>query len=77
MKDLKKLRRAAGLTQFALNRKAKVARSKIADVESGRGTFTQAEGLRIKAVLADSIRENITSLDAAIRSESDTEIAGN
>lgn len=58
MDNLPKLRRAAGLTQHALGRKAKVPRSKIANVETARAMFTDAERGRVLAVLAESISEN-------------------
>ncbi len=66
MADFKKLRRVAGLPQLILGRKARVSRSKIADVESGRGKFTDAERTRILAVLAESIGRNVADLNASL-----------
>jgi transcriptional regulator with XRE-family HTH domain len=62
MNEEKRLRRAAGLTQFALARKARVPKSKIADVETGRGQYTDAERDRVFAVLRQFIAENLKAL---------------
>jgi predicted transcriptional regulator len=69
MNDEKRLRRASGLTQFALAREARVPKSKIADVETGRGTYTKDERKRVLAVLTEAIGANsraLLKLDAGI-----------
>jgi transcriptional regulator with XRE-family HTH domain len=68
MKNLPRLRRAAGLTQHALGRKARVGRSKISDVEIRRAEFTDAERGRILAVLADHIGKTVADLNASLES---------
>lgn len=64
----KGLRRASGLTQFALAREARVPRSKIADVESGRGEYTPSESKRILTVLAVRIGKNFEALSGSLAS---------
>jgi len=59
---LRRLRRASGATQFILARKTHVSRSKIADAESGRARYTDAERKRILAVLVELIDANIAAL---------------
>jgi hypothetical protein len=69
MDNLPKLRRAAGLTQHVLGRKAKVPRSKIANVETDRATFSDAERQRILAVLAAHIGQTVADLNASLTSD--------
>jgi transcriptional regulator with XRE-family HTH domain len=66
MSKKRTLRRAADLTQFALARTARVPRSKIADVETGRGQYTPAERRRILAVLAHRIGRNMAELHESL-----------
>jgi len=68
MKNLPRLRRAAGLTQYALARKARVGRSKVSDVEIGRAEFTNFERARILAVLAACIGRTVADLSASLES---------
>jgi predicted transcriptional regulator len=66
MKSLSKLRRAAGLTQHALGVRAKVPRSKIANVETDRATFTDDERRRVLTVLTGYAKQNIADFNASI-----------
>ena len=68
MSKEKGFRRVAGLTQYALAREARVPRSKIADVESGRGEYTPAERKRILTVLAVRIGKNLEALSGSLAS---------
>ena len=63
MKNLATLRRAAGLTQYGLGRKARVGRSKISDVEIGRATFNDIEESRILLTLTKCIGANVAKLN--------------
>lgn len=63
MQNLSKYRGAAGLNQYRLGGEAKVGRSKIADVETGRAMFTPAERKRILKVLSTHIEENLKDLN--------------
>lgn len=67
MKNLTRLRRAAGLTQYALARKARVGRSKISDVEIGRAVFTDAEHSRIVTTLALHVGKTVEALNASLQ----------
>ena len=58
MWDLKKLRRAAGLSQFALARKSRVPRWRIAYCETQRACLTEEEWTRIVKALAVAIKRN-------------------
>ena len=69
MKNLKKLRRIAGMTQFALARKSRVSRSKIADVETERGVFTDAQRGRVLSVLTTHISKNVRDANADLASD--------
>jgi len=63
LQNLSKYRRAAGLNQYELGGLAKVGRSKIANVETGRATFTAAERARIVKVLSIRIEQNVKDLN--------------
>jgi transcriptional regulator with XRE-family HTH domain len=69
MENLPRLRRAGGLTQFALGRKARVGRSKISDVEIGRAEFTDVERSRVLAVLAVHVGRTVKDLNASLDSD--------
>ena len=62
--EFKRLRRAAGLTQYELCRRARVPRTKIADVEAGRGRYAEEELTRIAKVLTDAMNKNLDQLIA-------------
>jgi transcriptional regulator with XRE-family HTH domain len=64
-----KLRKAGALTQHRLGGLAKVGRSKIANVETGRAEFTPAERQRILAVLAVSIGQTVAELNTSLASD--------
>ena len=66
MKKIARFRRSAGLTQFELSKSAGVARSKIANVETGRAVLTDAERQRILKVLVISIERNLKDLNAEL-----------
>jgi predicted transcriptional regulator len=61
--NLTKLRRVAGMTQFTLSKRARVPRSKIADVEAGRAEFNQCELDRIINALASSLTASLVELN--------------
>lgn len=69
MKEIAIIRRAAGLTQYALAREAQVPRSKVADVEIGRASFTSEEQVRVVAVLGSAIRKNLEQIAGLLRTE--------
>jgi|HubBroStandDraft_4_1064222.scaffolds.fasta_scaffold1938857_1 predicted transcriptional regulator len=73
MRNLKKLRRIAGMTQFALARKSRVSRSKIADVETERGVFTEAQSRRVLSVLTTCISKNVEDANASLISDGVTQ----
>jgi transcriptional regulator with XRE-family HTH domain len=62
MSDEKRLRRAAGLTQYELARRAHISKTKIADVECGRGHYNDTQGKRIVRVLVEAIGANVQAL---------------
>jgi predicted transcriptional regulator len=62
MSDDKRLRRAAGLTQHGLARKAHVAAWKIVEVESGHSHYSDVQRKRILRVLVEAIGKNIQAL---------------
>lgn len=66
MKNLSRLRQAAGLTQHALGEIAKVPRSKIANVETGRAEFTDTEAERIRIALGKEVRENFKAISQSL-----------
>jgi transcriptional regulator with XRE-family HTH domain len=77
MKNLPRFRRAGGLTQYDLGRKAKVGRSKISDVEIGRAEFTDAERSRILAVLAVHVGKTVEALNTSLESDGTCNKANN
>jgi transcriptional regulator with XRE-family HTH domain len=69
MQNLPRLRQAAGLTQYALARKARVGRSKISDVEIGRAQFSDAERSRVIAIVAVQVGKTVEALNASLDPE--------
>lgn len=68
MENLKKLRRAAGLTQAALAKRSKVQRWKIAHVELDLAALTPDEHSRILKALLGPISENAEVISKALES---------
>ena len=69
MRGIAIVRRASGLTQHALAREARIPRSKIADVEIGRASFTPEEQARVVAALGSAIRKNLEQIAGLLRTE--------
>ena len=67
MRNLRKLRRVAGMTQYVLAKKARVSRSKVADVETDRAEFTDSEKRRVLTVLGAAIVKNAEEASASLR----------
>ena len=66
MRNLRKQRKAAGLTQVGLARLARTPRWKLAFTESGRKVYlTPAEQGRIKQALFERISRNVEELEQA------------
>ena len=57
MRNLKKLRRDAAMTQYALSRATGVSRAKISNVELGILKLTPGEAERIRKVLIAAARK--------------------
>lgn len=57
MKNLKRLRKQAGITQFALARKTKIHRWRISHAEQGILDLAPDEVARIRGVLLDAARK--------------------
>lgn len=66
MKDLKKLRRAAGLSQFALARVANVPRWRIAYAETGSLDLDAVEVARIRAAVLETARRNTQRIESKL-----------
>lgn len=64
MKNLKTLRKRAGLTQFALAQDTGIHRWRIAHCELGLIHLTRAEILQIRRVLVSRARRNARALKA-------------
>ncbi len=68
MKHLRRLRRAAGLTQFALHRKSGVGRTRISLAESGYVALKDREITAVRRVLLREIRKRKSRLNEVLRS---------
>ncbi|HEY4739252.1 MAG TPA: helix-turn-helix transcriptional regulator [Candidatus Acidoferrales bacterium] len=71
MKALKNLRKAAGLTQFELEHKVRVPRSKISLAESGQLALSEKEVRAICRLLVREIRKRGTRLAEALKHAED------
>jgi transcriptional regulator with XRE-family HTH domain len=61
--QLKKLRRAAGITQYALAAATGISRARISHFELGISKPTEQEHSLIKKVLSDRLRGNAAIID--------------
>ena len=59
MKKLAQLRRAVGITQYALAQATKMSRARISHFELGISKPTEQEQSLIKKVLSDRVRGNV------------------
>ncbi len=66
MRQLKNLRRAAGITQFELERSARVPRAKISLAESGHLVLNERETRLVYRVLVREMRKRATRLAEAL-----------
>jgi predicted transcriptional regulator len=76
MKNLVKLRKVAGLTQFTMAKKSGVSRWTVANYETGRVEYTPAERKKILAVLIDAIQKNVVDLQRELQNDIAAETAG-
>ena len=75
LKNLKKLRRTAGLTQFALHRATGVARTKLSLAECGQRVLNEREIKAILRVLHRQMRKRNEQIQEALSSPNDVQAA--
>jgi transcriptional regulator with XRE-family HTH domain len=74
MKNLKKLRELARITQIRLSLKAGVSRQRIQLAETGQGGLTVQEQQRLREVLLREIQRQAAALDRAVAQEQQAEV---
>lgn len=66
MKELRRLRELAGLTQFDVSKKSGVERSRLSTAECGHVTLTVQEQQIVRRILMRAIEDRQTKLQAVL-----------